>query len=127
MRDLIDYPVPEYNQDTNYERITFVNENGVLRFFYGNRPVKNIREIVVTTSKSVSHFRTHKQTFSLPVSGQGQNDFVHQDDYTIIQPVISGVMTVEVRLSVLLTILDKQNFKKGLVGAYLENVEFENT
>lgn len=126
MRDLIDYPAYILTGEvSNYERITFTNEHGVLKFFYGGRPVKNIREIVVTTSDLTRYFRTHKQTFSLQASVHGQNYVVEQNDYTIIQPVIAGVMTVEVRLSVLLTILDKQKVKKGMVGTYIDFIDFE--
>lgn len=125
MRDLIDYPVFQAGEVSNYERITFTNDWGVLKFFYGGRPVKNIREIVVTTSDLTRYFRTHKQVFQYRVYDHGHEYDVPQQDYTIIQPVIAGIMTVEVRLSVLLTILDKQKVKKGMVGTYIDFIDFE--
>lgn len=125
MRDLIDYPVLQAGEVSNYERITFTNDWGVLKFFYGGRPVKNIREIVVTTTDLTRYFRTHKQVFQYRVYDHGHEYDVPQQDYTIIQPVIAGIMTVEVRLSVLLTILDKQKVKKGMVGTYIDFIDFE--
>lgn len=124
MRDLIDYP--EYiptGEVSNFEKITVANDWGVLKFFYGNHPVSNIKEIVVVEDgKPAKHFRCYKKAFTTWISDHGHRYDVTQKDYVIEQPVISGLITVEIRLSTLLASADK-NRKKFMVSAYRESVE----